>query len=86
MSTPRVRLVAPLQDKRLLVTFTDGLHRIYDCHSILTLECFQLLKHESFFKAIKVDPGGYGVSWDDQMDLSEYELWHNGVEVEPSTV
>ena len=41
--------------------------------------------HEAFFKAVTVDPGGYGVSWDDEMDLSEYELWNNGVEVEPST-
>jgi hypothetical protein len=43
------------------------------------------LKHEAFFKAVTVDPGGYGISWDDEMDLSEYELWNNGVEVEPST-
>jgi hypothetical protein len=38
------------------------------------------LKHEAFFRAVTVDPGGYGVSWDDETDLSEYELWNNGVE------
>jgi hypothetical protein len=48
----------------------------------MNLERFQLLKHEAFFKAVKVDLGGYGVSWDDERDLSEYELWNNGLEVE----
>jgi Protein of unknown function (DUF2442). len=45
-----------------------------------------LLRNEAFFKAVAVDPGGYGVSWNDQMDLSEYELWRNGVEVEHGAV
>jgi hypothetical protein len=25
--------------------------------------------------------GGYGISWNDEIDLSEYELWTNGAEV-----
>jgi hypothetical protein len=42
---------------------------------------FELLRNEAFFKAVKVDPGGYGISWSDDADLSEYELWTNSVEV-----
>lgn len=26
-------------------------------------------------------PSNYGVIWNDEIDLSEYELWINGVEV-----
>jgi hypothetical protein len=26
----------------------------------------------------KVDSGGYGISWDDDCDLSENELWTRG--------
>lgn len=48
------------------------------------LDRFQLLKHDAFFKAVTVDPGGYGISWNDDMDVSEYELWHRGVAVESS--
>ncbi|NUQ42722.1 MAG: DUF2442 domain-containing protein [Calditrichaceae bacterium] len=55
-------------------------------HRKSKLERFQLLKQEAFFKAVKVDPGGYGVSWDDERDLSEYELWTNGVEIDPGTI
>lgn len=43
-----------------------------------------MLKQKAFFNAITVESGGYGVSWNDEMDLSEYELWTNGVNVEPS--
>ncbi len=84
MNAPRIKVVTPLKEKRLLVTFVNGVQKIYDCQRILNLERFQLLKQEAFFKAATVDPGGYGISWDDETDLSEYELWNNGVEVEQS--
>jgi hypothetical protein len=41
---------------------------------------FRLLKDDAFFKAVHVDAGGYGITWNDNADLSEYELWTNGVE------
>ncbi|MFN8475409.1 MAG: DUF2442 domain-containing protein [Anaerolineae bacterium] len=73
-----------LNDKRLLVTFINDVQKVYDCHPILSLERFQLLGQDAFFKAVAVDPGGYSISWDDNIDMSEYELWTNGIEVEES--
>lgn len=84
MNVPRIKSVTPLKERRLLITFTNGVQKVYDCRQILNLERFQLLRYEAFFKAVTVDPGGYGISWNDEMDLSEYELWSKGVEVEPS--
>ncbi len=86
MSAPKIKAVTPMEGKRLLVTFVNGVQKVYDCQRILQLDRFQLLRNEAFFKAVAVDPGGYGVSWNDQMDLSEYELWRNGVEVEHGAV
>lgn len=86
MKIPRIQSVSPLDGKRLLVTFADGTQKVYDCRQILHLERFRLLNQEAFFKAITVDPGGYGVSWNDNMDLSEYELWHNGVTVDSKDI
>lgn len=85
MNAPRIKSVTPLEGKRLLVTFGNGVQKVYDCQRILNLDRFQLLNHEAFFRAVTVDPGGYGISWDDDMDLSEYELWNNGIEDEPGT-
>ena len=82
MNAPRIKSVTPLTGRRLLITFVNGIQKVYDCQMILNLDRFKLLKNEAFFKAITVDSGGYGVTWDDETDLSEYELWNNGVEVD----
>lgn len=80
MNAPKVESVKPLEGRRLLVKFENGVEKIYDCNQLLHLEMFQSLKNEAFFKSVKVDAGGYGVSWSDDVDLSEYELWINGKE------
>lgn len=80
MNSAVIRSVKPLQGRRLLVKFGNGAEKVYDCNQLLHLEMFQSLKDEAFFKSVKVDAGGYGVSWSDDVDLSEYELWVNGKE------
>lgn len=81
MNTPKILSVQPLEDKRLWVEFENDVEKIYACNPLLHLDMFEVLKNEAFFKAVKVDSGGYGISWNDDADLSEYELWTNGVEV-----
>jgi len=81
MNAPRVKSVKPLTDMRLLVTFVDGMQKVYDCKGIVHLDRFQSLENEAFFNTVTVDPGGYGISWSDETDLSEYELWNKGIEV-----
>jgi len=81
MNAPKIQSVKPLENKRLLVKFENGIEKIYDCSQLLNLDMFQLMKNDAYFKSVKVDAGGYGVSWSDDMDLSEYELWINGREI-----
>jgi hypothetical protein len=76
-----VESVEPVTERRLLVTFVNGVQKVYDCREVMRLDRFRLLQNEAFFKTVTVDPGGYGVSWNDEVDLSEYELWHRGLEV-----
>jgi hypothetical protein len=80
MNAPKIQSVKPLENKRLLVKFENGLEKIYDCHQLLHREAFQSLDNEAFFKTVEVDLGGYGIVWNDDVDLSEYELWVNGKE------
>lgn len=41
-------------------------------------EAFKLLADvKGLFEQVKVDSGGYGISWDDNIDLSCNELWNN---------
>ncbi len=77
MSAPKIQSVQPLEGKRLLVKFLNGVEKIYECAQLLHLEPFKVLQNEAFFRSVKVDPGGYGISWNDDVDLSEHELWVN---------
>ncbi|MFH0988419.1 MAG: DUF2442 domain-containing protein [bacterium] len=81
MNTQKILSVQALENNKLEVRFVNGVQKIYNCTPLLEMEVFQILKNDVFFKAVKVDSGGYGIYWNDEVDLSEYELWTNGVEV-----
>ena len=80
MTISKIQSVQPLEGKQLLVKFANGVGKIYDCNQLLHLEPFKVLQNEAFFRSVKVDPGGYGISWNDDVDLSEDELWVNSKE------
>lgn len=77
-NVPRIQDVHAMPDMRLLVRFRNGEHRVYNCRPLLSRPHFGMLLDPGFFKAVRVDPGGYGISWSDDIDISEYELWTNG--------
>lgn len=77
-SYPKVSDIRPLEKKCLHVTFANGEARIYDCTPLLDDPPFAPLRNESLFQSVHADSHGYGVSWNDTIDLSESELWLNG--------
>lgn len=79
----KVKAVNPLPDYKLSVQFTEGVTKIYDVKPLFDLwPVFQELKESTkLFNEVKVDGAGYGVSWNDRIDLSCDELFENGVEV-----
>jgi hypothetical protein len=82
MDAPKIQSIQALEDKKLLVKFANGIEKIYDCKPLIEkFDVFKALENEGFFKQVKADAGGYGISWNDQLDLSEYELWTNAVEI-----
>ena len=85
MEYPKIIAVKPLKNYRLLVTFENRVRKVYDCSALLEKAVFQPLKDKAFFKVVRVDQGGYGISWSEEIDLAEAELWMNGVAVEGVT-
>lgn len=75
---PRVVAVEALPSAQLRVTFEGGQRRVYDCGPLLERAEFRLLRDEGFFRAVRADPHGYGVVWNDGVDLAESELWLGG--------
>lgn len=78
----KVKTVISLGGLSLMVRFENGHVRQYDVSQLLNrFPDFQaLVDNPALFHLVKVDPGGYGVSWNDDIDLSCDELWYNGQE------
>jgi uncharacterized protein DUF2442 len=75
---PKVKSVTPLPGKQLFVTFVSGDAKVYDCTRLLNESPFYPLKDEAFFRNVHVDETGFGIVWNDNLDLSESELWIHG--------
>ena len=76
----KVKAVHALPDCRLSVQFAEGITKLYDVTQTFgRWEQFQELESDpSMFYEVKVDTGGYGIIWNDELDLSCNELFENG--------
>lgn len=79
----KIKSVTPLENYRLLVHFTEGCCREYDMAPLIQrMPVFAPLRDvPGLFGQVRTDPGGYGVSWNDDLDLDGAELWANSVPV-----
>ncbi len=82
MSYPKVRNVKAIDHYALRVEFDNAEKRLYDAKPLFEREAFLPLKNWAFFKNVQVDSSGYAAFWNDEIDLSEYELWINGKIIE----
>lgn len=80
----KIKNVTALPDFRLSVQFSEGVTKIYDMKILFgKVPSFAILKDNSYeFSGVTVDVGGYGIVWNDELDLSCDELWDNGVQVD----
>jgi len=81
MQYPRISKAKAIDEHTLLVEFVDGEIKEYSIHHLLEKPMFSALKQPAFFKKFEVEPGGYALVWNEEIDISEYELWKNGVAV-----
>ena len=77
----KVKSVHALPDYELSIQFAEGITKIYDVSPLFSKwKSFVILKDNlSLFCSVDVDQGGYGVIWNDDLDLSCDELFENGV-------
>lgn len=75
-----VKDVTPMTDYVLLVRFADGMEKQYDVKPLFNeIDAFKPLGYtQGLFEQVKVDTGGFGISWSDGIDLSCNELYDNG--------
>lgn len=79
MQVPKIISAKAIGSTTLIVEFTSHEVKQYDISNLLTKPIFLPLQEVTFFRSFSIEPGGYGLVWNDEIDISEYELWKNGV-------
>jgi len=79
MKYPRIHKAEAINDTTLIIEFTNQEIKKYDIRHLLDIPMFSPLRQPVLFKNFKIEPGGYGIIWNEDIDISEYELWRNSV-------
>lgn len=79
----KVKNVFPRPEFQLTVQFCEGVTKVYDVRPLFQkIPAFQYFqKNPEEFESVQTDVGGYGIVWNDDLDLSCDELWENGTQV-----
>jgi len=80
----KVKSVSALPNFKLSVQFSEGVTKLYDVKPLFEkIPAFRYLNDNPVeFDCVSVDIGGYGIVWNDDLDLSCDELWENGSIIE----
>lgn len=76
---PRAISVKPLNDYKLLVTFSNNETKVFDVKPYLEYKQFSNLKNISIFNTVKIS--GLSIEWIDGTDICPDELYNNSVTV-----
>lgn len=75
----KVKSVNVLPNYQLSVQFSEGVTKIYDVKLLMQkYTAFKPLENAELFSSVEVDVGGYGVIWNDDIDISCDELFEHG--------
>lgn len=76
----KIKDIKVIGNSTLKATFTDDVVKVYDVQKMVSSHpIFQtLIQDQGLFKKVQVDIGGYGVSWNDTIDLSAEEIFYEG--------
>ena len=69
-----------MSDYKLTVQFSEGVTKQYDVSTLFDRYpmFLPLRDHTDLFASVEVDVGGYGIIWNDDIDISCDELYYNG--------
>ena len=76
----KIKSVTPLSDYILSVQFSEGITKHYDLKPLFDKYpmFIPLKEHLDLYYSVSVDVGGYGVIWNDEIDIACDELFFNG--------
>lgn len=80
----RILEVKPKEDCIIEAVFFDGEIKQYDMKRLfVTFPQFkEFVGNRNLFENVTVDIGGYGISWNDELDLAAETIWEEGTLIE----
>lgn len=79
----KIKNVTALPDYKILIQFSEGVTKIYNVKELTEKSpMFKNLENEELFYNVEVDVGGYGIIWNDDIDISCDELFEKGKTIE----
>lgn len=80
----RIETVKVLPDYFIETRFLGGDVKRYDVKKLfIEFPQFKQLENDTqLFAEVQVDVGGYGISWNDELDLDSDTIWEDGVFIE----
>ena len=80
----KIKNVVPAENFIVSVQFCEGVTKQYDIKKLFgKIDAFEILRNKpELFYDVTLDVGGYGIVWNDDLDLSCDELWENGIRID----
>ena len=79
MLQPRLCTVEPMNGFKLKLTYENHEVKVFDVTPYITGSWYGELKDESYFRSVKVLPGGVGIEWLNGQDIAPHELYEMSV-------
>ena len=74
----KAQQIVAAENPYLYVMFPEGIKK-YDISMLFNeIPVFRKLADDELFSKAHLSPGGYGVIWNDDIDLSVDEIWEKG--------
>lgn len=75
----KIKKLELLEDYRLLCRFEDGKAKVFDMKTMMAkYPVFLDLKENDLFKKGRIDVGGFGIVWNDDLDISAQGIYELG--------
>ena len=82
MLQPRLLKVEPVEPNKLRLTYETGEVKLFDVAPYISGSWYGELKDQSYFRTVRVLPGGIGIEWGNGQDIAPHELYEQSVPVQ----
>lgn len=77
-TVPKITSVSALDGLLLHVEFADGTEKDFDVSPYLdAFPAFEALTDRELFCKVHVDCSGFAIAWNDEIDLSRYDIYED---------